>query len=92
MTPAVRRLLREHGLEAAQIAGTGGGGRITREDVLAHVEAARTGAAPAARRQWHPRPPRWHAAVAAGPAPAAATAVPGAPIAFPPARTRSSSR
>ena len=48
MTPAVRRLLREHNLEAAQIAGTGGGGRITREDVIAHVEAIRTGVAPAA--------------------------------------------
>ncbi len=47
MTPAVRRLLREHGLEAAQIHGTGGGGRITREDVLAYVEAVRTGQAPA---------------------------------------------
>ena len=43
MTPAVRRLLREHGLTAAQIVGTGGGGRITREDVLDFVEAARTG-------------------------------------------------
>ena len=43
MTPAVRRLLREHGLTAAQIVGTGGGGRITREDVIDHVEAARTG-------------------------------------------------
>jgi 2-oxoisovalerate dehydrogenase E2 component (dihydrolipoyl transacylase) len=43
MTPAVRRLLREHGLSAAQIAGTGGGGRITRDDVLAVVEAIRTG-------------------------------------------------
>ncbi len=48
MTPAVRRLLREHGLDAAQIKGTGGGGRITREDVLALVEAIRTGAAGAA--------------------------------------------
>jgi 2-oxoisovalerate dehydrogenase E2 component (dihydrolipoyl transacylase) len=47
MTPAVRRLLREHDLEPAHIAGTGGGGRVTREDVLAHVEALRTGAAPA---------------------------------------------
>ena len=43
MTPAVRRLLREHGLTAAQIAGTGGGGRITRDDVVSHVESQRTG-------------------------------------------------
>jgi 2-oxoisovalerate dehydrogenase E2 component (dihydrolipoyl transacylase) len=43
MTPAVRRLLREHGLSPAQVAGTGGGGRITRDDVLAVVEAIRTG-------------------------------------------------
>jgi len=43
MTPAVRRLLREHDLSAAQITGTGGGGRITREDVLAVVESMRTG-------------------------------------------------
>jgi 2-oxoisovalerate dehydrogenase E2 component (dihydrolipoyl transacylase) len=50
MTPAVRRLLREHELTAAQIVGTGGGGRITREDVLKVVESIRTGdAAPAAR-------------------------------------------
>src|SRR4029077_11085366 len=45
MTPAVRRLLREHDLSPAQIAGTGGGGRITREDVLKVVEAIRTGTA-----------------------------------------------
>jgi pyruvate/2-oxoglutarate dehydrogenase complex dihydrolipoamide acyltransferase (E2) component len=43
MTPAVRRLLREHGLTPAQIVGTGGGGRITREDVTNYVEAQRTG-------------------------------------------------
>ncbi|TAK01041.1 MAG: 2-oxo acid dehydrogenase subunit E2 [Chloroflexota bacterium] len=43
MTPAVRRLLREHGLSAAQIVGTGGGGRITREDVTDYVESQRTG-------------------------------------------------
>ena len=43
MTPAVRRLLREHGLTAAQIVGTGGGGRITRDDVTAVVESIRTG-------------------------------------------------
>jgi len=44
MTPAVRRLLREHGLNAAMIVGTGGGGRITREDVTDYVESQRTGA------------------------------------------------
>ena len=43
MTPAVRRLLREHGLVATQIVGTGAGGRITREDVSNYVESARTG-------------------------------------------------
>ena len=43
MTPAVRRLLREHGLSAAQVPGTGGGGRITRDDVLSVVEGIRTG-------------------------------------------------
>jgi 2-oxoisovalerate dehydrogenase E2 component (dihydrolipoyl transacylase) len=46
MTPAVRRLLREHALRPEQIVGTGGGGRITRDDVLAVVEAIRTGATP----------------------------------------------
>lgn len=43
MTPAVRRLLREHGLTAAQIVGTGLGGRISREDVINYVESVRTG-------------------------------------------------
>jgi 2-oxoisovalerate dehydrogenase E2 component (dihydrolipoyl transacylase) len=43
MTPAVRRLLREHALSPEQIVGTGGGGRITRDDVLAVVEQIRTG-------------------------------------------------
>jgi 2-oxoisovalerate dehydrogenase E2 component (dihydrolipoyl transacylase) len=70
MTPAVRRLLREHGLVPEQIRGTGGGGRITREDVTATVEAIRTGATPAAP-----------AALPATPAPASA---PGAPLVFPP--------
>ncbi len=45
MTPAVRMLMREHGLSPAQIAGTGHSGRITREDVLAYVERLRTGQA-----------------------------------------------
>jgi 2-oxoisovalerate dehydrogenase E2 component (dihydrolipoyl transacylase) len=38
MTPAVRRLVREHGVDVSQISGTGAGGRVTRDDVLAFVE------------------------------------------------------
>ena len=73
MTPAVRRLLREHGLEASQVPGTGGGGRITREDVIAVVEAQRTGTAVAGPAASAPsatrppgRPPRPSAATNAG--------------------------
>jgi 2-oxoglutarate dehydrogenase E2 component (dihydrolipoamide succinyltransferase) len=36
--PAVRRLLEEHDLDAARIPGSGKGGRITKEDVLAHLD------------------------------------------------------
>ncbi len=56
MTPAVRRLLREHGLSAVQIAGTGHGGRITREDVTAVVEAQGTGSPLPAAPQPAPDP------------------------------------
>jgi len=38
MSPAVRRLVDEHGLDAARIEGSGKGGRITKEDVLAHLQ------------------------------------------------------
>ena len=38
MTPAVRRMLREHGLTPAQIVGTGHAGRITRDDVMTFLE------------------------------------------------------
>lgn len=39
LSPAVRRLLKEHNLDAAQISGTGKGGRITHEDVERHVSS-----------------------------------------------------
>lgn len=47
MTPAVRRLLREHGLVPAQVVGSGHGGRITRDDVLRLVAGGGPAAAPA---------------------------------------------
>jgi 2-oxoglutarate dehydrogenase E2 component (dihydrolipoamide succinyltransferase) len=37
LSPVVGRLLAEHGLSAADIAGTGAGGRIKRKDVHAHI-------------------------------------------------------
>ena len=43
-SPAVRRLLAEHGVDAAAVRGTGAGGRITVDDVLDHV-AQRTAVA-----------------------------------------------
>jgi 2-oxoglutarate dehydrogenase E2 component (dihydrolipoamide succinyltransferase) len=48
LSPVVRRLISEHGLDPAQIKGTGAGGRITRNDVQALIEAAPKTAAPAA--------------------------------------------
>ncbi|MFL5367121.1 MAG: dihydrolipoamide acetyltransferase family protein [Myxococcales bacterium] len=40
LSPVVRKLLAEHGLDPSAIQGTGAGGRITRDDVLAHVAKA----------------------------------------------------
>ena len=91
MTPAVRRLLREHELTAAQIVGTGGGGRITREDVLKVVESIRTGGAapapapavaPASGQNGSAAPAATPAAPAA-PRPPAPRGPVGAPIEFP---------
>ena len=39
LSPAVRRLAREHGLDLSGIRGTGMGGRITRDDVLRYLES-----------------------------------------------------
>ena len=47
MGPAVRQLVDQHGLDPSAIKGTGKGGRLTKEDVLAHI-AAKPATAPAA--------------------------------------------
>jgi len=67
LSPAVRRLLKEHGLEASQVRGTGRGGRITAEDVERLVASGGAVAAPAA-----PAPP----AAPAVPAPPPASGIP----------------
>ena len=46
-SPVVRRLIAEHGLDAASITGTGEGGRITRKDVLDAAGSPATAALPA---------------------------------------------
>jgi len=40
LSPAARRLVEEHGVDAAAIEGTGKDGRVTKEDVLSFVEAS----------------------------------------------------
>ncbi len=67
LSPVVRRLLDDNGIDPADIAGTGLGGRITRSDVLDFIDARRAGGAPAPGA---PAP----GAPASAPAPAAATA------------------
>ncbi len=85
LSPVVRRLVNEHGLSPEQITGTGLGGRITREDVLDHIDRLAAGvraAAPAAAAPAAPVAPAAAApapAPAPSPAPAPAPAVPRGP-------------
>jgi 2-oxoisovalerate dehydrogenase E2 component (dihydrolipoyl transacylase) len=46
-SPAVQRLAAEHGVNLAEVRGTGLGGRITRKDVLNHIESGRASGRPA---------------------------------------------
>ncbi|BBK39243.1 dihydrolipoyllysine-residue succinyltransferase component of 2-oxoglutarate dehydrogenase complex [Allostella sp. ATCC 35155] len=46
-SPAARKMIADQGLDAGTIAATGKGGRITKEDVVNHVEAKPAAAAPA---------------------------------------------
>ena len=39
VSPVVRRLAREHGIDPAEVVGTGAGGRVTKDDILKHVES-----------------------------------------------------
>ena len=79
MTPAVRRLVREHNIDISQLHGTGAGGRVTREDVLTFVQGGGGEDQPAAAPAPHEPPAPTQAAA---PAPSPATAAP-APAAAP---------
>jgi pyruvate dehydrogenase E2 component (dihydrolipoamide acetyltransferase) len=83
LSPVVRRLVNEHGLDPDSITGTGPGGRITRDDVLDHIDA--TGSTPQAPAAISASPTTLDApsattaAAPATPAPAAAPAPSPAP-------------
>jgi 2-oxoisovalerate dehydrogenase E2 component (dihydrolipoyl transacylase) len=70
-SPAVRRLAEENGVDPATVAGSGEGGRVTRDDILAQVKQLKSGKAPAV-----PAPP---AAPASEPAAAATAPLPASP-------------
>ncbi|HEY3143089.1 MAG TPA: dihydrolipoamide acetyltransferase family protein, partial [Acidimicrobiales bacterium] len=74
LSPVVRRLISENNLDANQIAGTGPGGRITRNDVLSVIERGGPAAPPAPPVA--PAPAPAPAQQAPAPAPAAAAAAP----------------
>src|SRR5476651_1532354 len=60
LSPAVRKLAAEHGIDAAALRGSGMGGRVTRDDVLAALESdvGAPSARPAAPAPSAPRPAR----------------------------------
>jgi pyruvate dehydrogenase E2 component (dihydrolipoamide acetyltransferase) len=47
-SPLVRKIAKDNNIDLAQVPGTGSGGRITKEDILGHMEKPAAKAAPAA--------------------------------------------
>ena len=74
LSPVVRRLIRENGLDPSEITGTGLGGRITRDDVLAHLGEVSSVVAVAAR------PPEASAAPVVQPMERPAVSTPPTPL------------
>ena len=72
VSPVVARIASEHGVDVAQVPGTGRGGRVTKKDILGFVESGGQAAQPAAEAPPEPEP----AAAPAQPAEAAAPAPP----------------
>ena len=47
VSPVVRRIADEHGIDPARVPGTGSGGRVTKKDILKFIESGAAAAAPA---------------------------------------------
>src|SRR2546422_2376007 len=77
VSPAVRKLVKEHNLDLSGIRGSGMGGRVTREDVLNHIEAGKVAVSAGAPRPDGPEP------APPGKAPASAPPRPTKPIPAP---------
>lgn len=48
LSPAAKKIAEENGVDIDRVKGTGKGGRVTKEDILAHIAAPKTASAPAA--------------------------------------------
>jgi pyruvate dehydrogenase E2 component (dihydrolipoamide acetyltransferase) len=81
VSPVVARIAAEHNVDVSQIEGTGRGGRVTKKDILQHIESGPAAPAPAAAPQEAPTAPAPEVPAAPPkptPAPAAAAASAGA--------------
>jgi pyruvate dehydrogenase E2 component (dihydrolipoamide acetyltransferase) len=65
-TPLVRKIAEEHGVDLSEVAGSGIAGRVTRDDILAHIETRAAAPEPAAAPSAPAAPAPTAAPVAAG--------------------------
>jgi len=72
-SPVVRRIAAEHNVDIRAIPGTGIGGRVTKQDILGHIEARIAEPAPAPAPPTAPRPAAPSPVAAPKPAPAPPT-------------------
>ena len=93
LSPVVRKLAAEHGIDPSQVPGTGRDGRVTREDMLAFVEARRAAGGPAMPQSASAAAVQAAPAIRPGATAAAPASVPPvAPFSAPPASTGPSER
>jgi 2-oxoglutarate dehydrogenase E2 component (dihydrolipoamide succinyltransferase) len=75
-SPVVRKIAAEHQVDIREIPGTGIGGRVTKQDILGHIEGRPASAAPLVDSEARPAA---QPAAAAAPAPAPLAAKPAVP-------------